>query len=277
MLSCGISIVTSAPVFILIHKIKEKKIINEKELKYKVDKYIYYRDYLNNISPAMVYVIYNQKINMKDLIVASYIYMSENGLIITEDSKICRTDKQANYSHEDYIMGYLMGNIKFDNFKKNLKSYLKQDLLDNHYIYTSKERNSDVSVFLGKIMVFLIISFLIFVEGIAQVCENGILLFVAYFFAFLGLPIYNLLMNTINPVIRTEENLILYSKLNGLKKFLKDFTIIKDRTVDEIKLYDDYILYAIIFDFKGNLNKECKKEYSNLLKKIEYNQKLNNF
>ena len=39
-----------------------------------------------------------------------------------------------------------------------------------------------------------------------------------------------------------------YKKVKALKKFLKEFTIINERPAEYIKLLEDYIVYAAIFD-----------------------------
>ena len=68
--------------------------------------------------------------------------------------------------------------------------------------------------------------------------------------------------------IKTNKALLLNAKLNGLYNYLKDFTIINERKVLEIKLYNDYIIYAIIFNVKGKLNDECLTIYNNIQEKL---------
>ena len=48
--------------------------------------------------------------------------------------------------------------------------------------------------------------------------------------------------------ISTENSVYEYKKIKALKKFLKDFTLIKDKDLEYIKLLEDYIIYASIFD-----------------------------
>ena len=50
-------------------------------------------------------------------------------------------------------------------------------------------------------------------------------------------------------------------KWNALKKFLNDFTLIKDRTAKEVSLWDKYLIYGIAM----GVNKKTIREYSNML------------
>ena len=44
------------------------------------------------------------------------------------------------------------------------------------------------------------------------------------------------------------------------KKFLKDFTIIEDRSIEYIKILEDYVVYAAIFDMYDLPITEVMKE-----------------
>ena len=51
-------------------------------------------------------------------------------------------------------------------------------------------------------------------------------------------------------------------KLNGLKNFLTEFSVINERQIEEITMWDYYVIYAIIFDLKGKLDREVKALYN---------------
>ena len=91
-------------------------------------------------------------------------------------------------------------------------------------------------------------------------------IFITYFLSFGNVAIYNGITEKINPFVKTPKGFELDAELNGLKNYLKDFTSINDESIDRIKLYDEYIIYAIIFDLKGKLNDECKNIYNNIKK-----------
>ena len=56
-------------------------------------------------------------------------------------------------------------------------------------------------------------------------------------------------------------------QLFGLRKFLKEFTLLDERGVDEVKLWKDYMIYATLFGIADRVIKEMKKvnpEYFNM-------------
>ena len=56
-------------------------------------------------------------------------------------------------------------------------------------------------------------------------------------------------------------------KLFGLRKFLKEFTLLDERGVGEVKLWKDYMIYATLFGIADRVIKEMKKvnpEYFNM-------------
>ena len=97
-----------------------------------------------------------------------------------------------------------------------------------------------------------------------KVTPLGALVFVAYFLTFAGVPIYKFVQSKINPVTRTRKALELSGKLAGLKKYIKDYSNIRNNGVENINLFDEYVIYAIIFNIQGKLNDECREIYINM-------------
>ena len=55
---------------------------------------------------------------------------------------------------------------------------------------------------------------------------------------------------------------LLSDKLNGLKKFITEFSVINERQIEKITIWDYYMIYAIVFDLKGKLDREVKTLYN---------------
>ena len=89
-------------------------------------------------------------------------------------------------------------------------------------------------------------------------------MFLAYFLTFVSVPIYKKIQAKINPILRKDKALELSGKLKGLKNYINDYSMIKDYGVENINLYDEYVIYAVIFNIRGKLNTECKKIYDNI-------------
>ena len=56
--------------------------------------------------------------------------------------------------------------------------------------------------------------------------------------------------------IKTDKGKELYMKLNGLKRFIRDFGYFKDKDLKEILVWEDYLLYAIILNETKNIKND---------------------
>lgn len=64
----------------------------------------------------------------------------------------------------------------------------------------------------------------------------------------------------------TKKGIMIFYQTLALERFLKDFSIIDERTLKEKNLWNDYMLYAIMFNFKGNLNNSTAEFFENYIK-----------
>lgn len=62
---------------------------------------------------------------------------------------------------------------------------------------------------------------------------------------------------------RTIKGNELLNKAYALKNYLKDYSLIKNRTEEEIVLWEDYLIYAIILDVNVKVKDEIIEKYSN--------------
>ena len=68
--------------------------------------------------------------------------------------------------------------------------------------------------------------------------------------------------------IRTKKALKLSGKLKGLKNYIHDYSIIANNGIENINLYDEYVIYAIILNIRGKLNTQCKQIYRNIKNRV---------
>ena len=77
----------------------------------------------------------------------------------------------------------------------------------------------------------------------------------AFFYTLFGyIYIFNILE------LPKEEYLEDYKQIVGLKRYLKDYSKIKDRYPMEIALWDDYLVFAALFGIADKVSKEIKEE-----------------
>ena len=55
----------------------------------------------------------------------------------------------------------------------------------------------------------------------------------------------------------------LLEKLEGLKKYLEDFSSLENKSEEELILWEDYLIYSVIF----NQNEKIIKEYREKIEK----------
>lgn len=260
LLSMAISINLDGIIAIFLQKIYEKNIINKYERKYKLEKYEYYRDILYNESPAILSYCYNKKINVEDEVVATLLNLKLRKIIELNDNKLTILENNIRLNnHEKYVLK----NIRNIN-KKEFKYQLEKDLKIQKYVRELKPKDIDIVSIMEIFMIWMIFYTLTTIPIFMNFASLGILAFVAYFLTFAGVPLYKFVQSKINPITRTKKALELSGKLSGLKKYIKDYSNIRNNGIENLNLFDEYVIYTIIFNIKGKLDNECRKIYLNM-------------
>ena len=277
------------PLYIYTNQsIKNKIDIKKIENSYKdVYKYEYYREIMNEYSPAVLSLIYNRKIKYSDALVATILDLKLKGYIDIEDKgiKVLNRETKNLLKNESLIYEKLEKNKNakkviyfkdvaniFSNtyFKKEWKSTIKMEAEEKKLCssisvaFNILEKISIISFFaliIIPLLLFLIlrksdldinnlVSYLIIVViHSTLLCSTGILR----------------KFNKINFFVRTQEGVDLQCKMSGLKNYIKDYSKLREKDLNDLILWEDYLIYTIIFDLKGNLDKEAEKLYKKLI------------
>lgn len=235
--------------------------------------YDYYRNILNENSTGVLSFVYNKTLNYKDIIISTVLKLDREKIIKLdyENKKIeiLENDYKELTEYERYLLFFMKsecisGIINFSdlkhivinkNFKVNLLELIKRDSKTKGYY---KTMNFSLNIITYILLINYFITIYVFIKnGVSSeafmVClANTILLFVLEIVA--NKKMY----------LRTKQGKILSNKLIGLKNFLTDFSIINEREVKEITMWDYYIIYAVIFDLKGNLDKDVNILYKEM-------------
>lgn len=54
-------------------------------------------------------------------------------------------------------------------------------------------------------------------------------------------------LNKLDPYVRNDEGKALNAKLEGLRKYLTDFSKIEDKSKEQLILWEEYLIYSVIF------------------------------
>ena len=277
------------PVYIYINQsIKNIMEIKKIEDNYKdVDKYEYYREIINEYSPAVLSLIYNRKIKYSDTLVATildlklknYISIEDNGIkILNDGSKDLSQNEKLIY--EELAKKKNAKNItKFkdianifsnNNFKKEWKVKIKTEAEEKKLCFSRiiafniLEKISMISFF--AMIIIPLFLFLIKIEFSIPTDVVVYLILVTIHSTLIFSTGFLREFNQRNFFVRTEEGVSLQCKMSGLKNYIKDYSKLEKRALNELVLWEDYLIYAIIFDLKGNLDKEVERLYEKLIK-----------
>ena len=230
--------------------------------------YEYYRDILKDIPPACLLYLYKGKINISDVIVAILLNLQMKKVIEIKDNGINFLD-DIDIQHERYVIKSIYNGYNDKTFAKEFKEQLLIYLRENNYIYDGDKNKLNITYVMEYFMICMIIygiELLFVLSSLPNEFRPALLLFIflAYFLTFVGIPVVKFIQSKILAIIRTDKGIELSGKLQGLYNYLKDFSNINDMEVKNINLYNEYIIYAIIFDMKGTLNNECEQIYQNI-------------
>ena len=54
------------------------------------------------------------------------------------------------------------------------------------------------------------------------------------------------ILNTLDPYVRNDEGKMINYKLEGLRKYLIDFSKIEEKTKEQLILWEEYLIYSVI-------------------------------
>ncbi len=284
LLSISISLLIDTLVIKVAQKIREKRIINRYEKEYEKNELEYYRDILKEESPAILSICYNtRKTNFKDLIVSILLSLKQRNIIqiLENDIEIIGDIKNLK-NHEKLVLKYIECKYSPKKFKKEFYSTLIDDTKKTGYVFEEKSEKADMTEF-AQIVIVIIVLFTIIVlfllpfygpliQAFLELSDKditdskvGMLIFLAYAINFVSIPIYQWIEKRINLIVRTDSGFELCGKLKGLKRFLKEFSKLSDSELKQMALYDEYMIYSVVLNLKGKLDKEVKKLYDKLV------------
>ena len=238
----------------------------------------YIRDLPKHCSPAISSLIYDLKIDVYKDYTATILYLCIKkylNLVKDGDNYKLELVKQQDYSNlgrcEKYILDIIDNKIKFDEtqFKKEIiKEAQEKGLI------TDKQHSKITKIIL---MLILSISSLIITYNMSKIVFTiifSILFLLVYVGSFiLKAKSKNLItfdfVNT--DYIRTENGKNIALFLNGLKRYIKEYTLIKEKEIDYIQILENYIPYALALDEADAVEEFIKynEEYRDLI----YNRK----
>lgn len=266
------------PLYYLIHNIREKNKTKriENEIIIKNIDFQYYRDIIEEYSPALLSFILDGTEVKKDFS-ASIIYLINKGYLeLTEDNMIKKTTKNINDLPEDLQIICNNTDKIFDEEKMTTFKYPSGN-------YHTTSNATMIKIKWGELIqkqavekglvterkkwrLTSFLSILCILEAIYTISidELGLCFFsvgLVFLLMFIKFWVYDE-----NKWVKTQKGYEIYMKVVGLKNYINDYSMLSESELVKINLWEDYLIYAIIFNNTSKLNKENMEFYNRLFK-----------
>lgn len=226
----------------------------------------YYRDIIKNYSVGELSYIDNFNID-RNTVSATILSLEQKKKIkigenITVIDNTCDNLKE----NEKYILNKINSNnfknIDLDKFQEIIiKDCLENNLLEKRVDIKNNNKKFIIKyIFTLIILVFLNIilsNFLynkqvnnfLFILAIFMFLLVGITAFLFFAAPIIIISFYNRYhtLNRLDPYIRSKKAKKINKNLEGLKKFINDFTLLDEKKLEEFKLWEEYLIYTVMF------------------------------
>mgnify|MGYP003290467421 CR=1 FL=1 len=259
--------------------------INEKDK-------LYYRDILKGYTPAELSYVDNFEIDGKREIIATLLSLKLKKVIDIIDNKILIRDYNIENlkSTEKFILQHIKNGkvrIKYNSFKNKIIEEATEDkIVEEHPTFTTAKSLYQLPATLNFILMMIILAvcivkifFQYIFEKINNIETQEVVLSVILFIIMLPFIIFctnskkffsstyfaNLVRRKLKCDFfkRTSKGEELNEKIEGLKKYIKDYSLLNERESNSLDVWEEYLIYSVLFDEKS---KNILKEMSCLVK-----------
>ena len=253
----------------IVLKKNNKEFYNKDSIDKKNDDLQYYREVLSSYSPAELNYVYSANTQFPKDAVTTLLSLKLKKIIDlnNENNTITILKDDANISNsEKYVLNKIKDG-KLTNFEFIKFQQIVQEDVENKHL-TNKGSKKNMSAF-SMLFIAIIIIFLFFIIVFALPSE-GILGFISvilipliFIILSLGIPgiILYCILRTYNPYKLSKEGKQLRKKLLGLKNYITQFSLLQEKDIKDLIVWEDYLIYSIIFDLNDDLISKIQEKY----------------
>lgn len=211
----------------------------------------YYKELIKQYSPAVLNYVDNFIID-QNTIIATLMSLELKG-IIDKELNIIDKDISNLDENEKYIFSNIsnLKNIDISIFNK----HIVQDCKKYKLLKDNKITNNEFEDKFKKLIPVVVISIL-------GIITSSLLLFFGGIAAYIILFMYLMTSGNLkeaDPYVRTKKAQDINEKLEGLKKYLQDYGNIQEKTKNELIIWEEYLIYSVMFNLNTKLIEEYKK------------------
>lgn len=274
-------LITGIIEFIINRSIKAGKKENMSKIDFQKEKGLY-RDILKKYTPAVLSYIDDYTIEPKTDIPAIILMLEMKGKIeiINNKIKVINLNSDDLGQSERYILKSINnGKVKIENLSE-FKLVIREEAKSSGLIKSfDKEMEKIQNLFVVKailkklgtvfafcgilVVIILIINFLIKQGIISEIIGVYAVLFFLVF-----IPIFNMSRNiffsskNVTKTFigkRTDEGERLNEKVEGLKNYIMNYTLLSEREKKELVIWEEYLVYSVLFGINVNVIEELSK------------------
>lgn len=244
-------------------KIARKKYNREKLEKIDFKNDNYYREIISKYSPGVLSYIDDFTVAEEDVVATVMSLELKQKIKIENKIEIINEDEDGLEENEKYIFKNIKNNTFYnvnlvDFQTKVVRDCIKSKLLEEN---TNLKKNIIKKILISIcIEILLICSFfgLGYLFDGKQLTDLGALLWMIvmtiilvsmFFWPPIGFVYINsyFSMNKSNPFIRNKKAKAINIKLEGLKKYIKDYSLLDKKNYQNIAIWKNYLIYSVIF------------------------------
>lgn len=237
-----------------------------------INKHEYYREELSNYSPFINAILLNKDISNADVIAAMFLYLEDKGY---DGSKMYYNDNLLPHEldfiqNQDFYLSYFKEKIYSNKDLIRFKKIIIDDMIKEN-IFIEKKRNLYVDK-IDLISLLFVMAHIILVSKLFPNISGNNYVIIELFHNIILLSIYfcSYILNLSVIQILTSKGKKYYGELLASRKFLKEFSVISSRDIEEKSLWNSYLYNAILFNLQGKLDMDAKEYYKGLLSKNNY-------
>lgn len=198
-------------------------------------------------------------------------------LTIKDGIKIINDNEENLDKNEKYIFKKLKSNILKNINMLEFEEKVKKDCLDYNLLEENKDIKKNIIkklIFYVFVYILIVVSFSNFPDFFNSIPNKTIAMLLLpviliLFFIMIIFPFATIIylgkyyrLNKQNPYIRNKQARNINKKLEGLRKYVKDFSQLSESQYNEIVLWEDYLIYSVILGQNSKIVKEIMKKIS---------------
>ena len=254
-----------------------KKSIKRRYKKHKKFNIEYFRDDLKKLSPSYISYMYDFSIELDKDVAAHVLKLYIDKYIKYEGNKFVITNKNQDSLRESdkCLIEFIKNNFYDVTFLNRYEALVKKELREDGYITEYISKKDILSFFSGFVTSLIGIMSIGVLQHYGDPDNTFITVIKIILAIIFGCGLFGYPAVIVAKIVafvkygvgkRTKKGEELLEQIYGLKNFLKDFSIMKERRLEDVYLQEHYLVYAITLEVNTKVDDEILKKIKKHMK-----------